>query len=67
MLTAPSFIGVSESMSLSQSRATGQSDSTTTVEPPPALQTVPSGPSPGFNQAFILGPGRPPIPAKLVT
>ena len=67
MLTAPSFIGVSESMSLSQSRTTGQSDYTTTVEPPLALPTVSSGHSPGLNQAFILGPGRPPIPAKVIT
>ena len=66
MLTVPSFIGVSESVSLSQSRTTGQGVYTKTMEPPLTLPTVSSGPSPGLNQAFILGPGRPPIPAKLV-
>ena len=36
------------------------------MESPLTLPTVSSGPSPGLNQAFILGPGRPPIQAKLV-
>ena len=66
MLTVPYFTGVSESVSLSQSRTTGQGDYHTTVEPPLTLPTVSSGPSPGLNQAFIFGPGRPPIPEKLV-
>ena len=61
MLTVPSFTGVSESVSLSQSRTTGQGDYHTTVQPPLTLPTVSSGPSPGLNQAFIFVPGRPPI------
>ena len=70
-LTAPSFIGISGSPSLTQSSAVPQGDRTyaTTaselhVVPPP---TIPPGINNGLNQAFILGPGRPRIPAKLVT
>lgn len=69
-LTAPSFIGISGSSSLTQSSAAPQVDlthGTTILEFPVAPPIVSSGVNSGFNQAFILGPGRPPIPAKLVT
>ena len=48
MLTAPSFIGVSESMSSAQSRATGQSDYSTTVMPPNCFEWTQSRPQQSF-------------------
>ena len=70
MLTVPSFIGLSGSSSLTQSRAT---DSTfPNVNVPTLLGScdrpvVSLGPLDGLNQPFILGPGRPPIPSKIIS
>ena len=67
MLTAPLFFGLSDS--LTQSSAV---DRTVHSHRTPVFQLVPapivaSAIGSSFTQAFILGPGRPPVPAKLVS
>ena len=70
MLIAPSFIGISGLTSGTQSSAARQLDTANSIavfESPSALPIVSTRLSVGLNQAFILGPGRPPILAKLVS
>ena len=67
MLTAPLFLGLSDS--LTQSSAV---DRTVNSHRTPVFQSVPapivaSAIGSNCTQAFILGPGRPPVPAKLVS
>ena len=69
MLTAPSFVGISGSTSLTQSSASAQfsiANGPSVSESLSALPIVSPGINNGLNQAFILGPGRPPVPARLV-
>jgi hypothetical protein len=70
MLIAPSFIGISGSTSGPQSSTATQfatTNGTAVSDSPSVLPIVSTEPSPGLNQAFILGRGRPPLPAKLVS
>jgi hypothetical protein len=63
MLTARSFVGISGLTSLTQSSAIAQfskANGPTVSESLSALPIVSPGINNGFNQAFILGPGRPP-------
>ena len=65
MLTARSFVGISGSMSLTQSSAIAQfskANGPTVSESLSALPIVSPGINNGFNQASILEPGRPPPP-----
>ena len=67
MLTAPVFVGLLDA--LTQSSVV---DQTVNFCPTFIHEAVPApivitGMSSSFNQAFILGPGCPPVPAKLVS
>ena len=60
-LHAPSFMNISGSTS-------GPQLSKTITETPPSVPSLAVLPAAGsLHQAFILGPGRPPLPAKLVS
>jgi hypothetical protein len=55
-LTAPSFVKIAGSTSLTQSRAVAQFNKPTVSESLSALPIVSPGIYNGLNQAFILGP-----------
>ncbi len=67
MLSAPSFIWICGSTSVTQSSAVDLSTSLNVSVPIYTSPIVSVGAISGLNKAFILGLGRPPIPAKTVT
>ena len=67
MLTAPVFVGLSDSLTQSSAVDRTVNSRLTSVLEPVSAPIVTSVLSSSFNQAFILGPGRPPVPAKLVS
>ena len=70
MLTAPSFVRISGSTSLTPPSGSVRSplvSFTNVSHSAPTQPLVSAGSITGLTQAFILGPGRPPIPAKLVS
>ena len=67
MLTAPVFVGLSDAFKQLSFVDQTVNSCPTSVRESVSAPIVTTGMSSSFNQAFILGPGRPPVPAKLVS
>ena len=67
MLTAPVFVGLSDALTQSNVVDRAVNSCPTSVRESVPAPIVTTGMSSSFNQAFILGPGRPPVPAKLIS